>query len=419
MRILLLIGLVLCSICTRAQTADTIYLLTADRVFDGEAMHNQWAVLIKADKIVAVGEKKSLDIPANAKRLDFPGCTILPGLIEGHAHLLLYPYNRKSWDDQVLKESDALRVLRGAKQVEATLKAGFTTVRDLGSEGAGYADVALRQAIDAGWYAGPRLQVAGRAIVATGSYGPKGYDNDSKIMLGAEEADGNDAVRVVRSQIGQGIDWVKIYADYHWGPNRQSLPTFLLEEMKAMVAAAKSAGRPVAAHAGTAEGVKRAVLAGVETIEHGDELDDEDIALMKEYKVTYFPTLAASESIRQYRGWRKGTDPEPVDITAKKISFRKALNAGIKIGMGGDVGVFAHGNNVLEMELMQEYGMPAIDVLRSATAVNAAALHLENTTGKLQKGLQADVLVVMGDPSKQVSDCRKVKLVVKGGRIVP
>ncbi|MFT4025151.1 MAG: amidohydrolase family protein, partial [Flavihumibacter sp.] len=311
MRFLLFISLLIYGMPVYSQPAGSIYLLTADRVFDGAEMHTGWAVLTNADKIVAVGDKNSIQVPAGAKRLDFPGCTLLPGLIEGHGHLLLYPYNQKSWDDQVLKESDALRVLRAAKQAEATLRAGFTTFRDLGSEGAGYADVALRQAIDSGWYAGPRLLVAGRAIVATGSYGPKGYDSDSKIMLGAEEADGEDAVRVVRSQIGQGIDWVKIYADYHWGPNRQSLPTFLPDELKAMVAAAKSAGRPVAAHAGTAEGVRRAVLAGVETIEHADDLTDEDIALMKENKVTYFPTLAATESIRQYRGWRKGTDLQP------------------------------------------------------------------------------------------------------------
>src|SRR6187402_2906077 len=190
------------------------YILQPDRVFDGETMHEGWSVIVEGNKIIAAGPTSQLKPSAGTTVMKLPGCTLLPGLIEGHSHLLLHPYNETPWDDQVLKESDALRVARATVHARKTLEAGFTTVRDLGSEGAGYADVALKQAIDEGIIPGPRLLVAGRAIVATGSYGPKGFDDDFEVMLGAEAADGNDLIRVTRDQIGKGADLVKVYADY-------------------------------------------------------------------------------------------------------------------------------------------------------------------------------------------------------------
>jgi imidazolonepropionase-like amidohydrolase len=393
----------------------TRYYLTADRVFDGEAMHEGWAVLVEADKIVSVGPKDKVKEPAGAIKINYPNSTLLPGLIEGHSHLLLYPYNITDWDTQVLKETDAYRTARATVHAKNTLMAGFTTARDLGTEGAGYADVALKRAINEGVIPGPRLMVAGRAIVSTGSYGPKGYDHDQQIMLGAEAADGNDLVRVVRDQIGKGADFIKIYADYRWGLQGEDQPSFTLDELKLINEVTRSSGRVMVCHAKSKEAIKRAVMAGAETIEHGDFIDMEIGKLMKEHNVTYIPTIAAVDMISQYRGWKKGVTPEPSNVTNKKKSFKEAIASGVAIGMGGDVGVFPHGENALEMELMVEYGMKILDVLKAATSVNARAFHLDNQVGSLKEGLKADLLVVTGDPSKSISDLRKVKFVMKDG----
>ncbi len=391
------------------------YYLTADRVFDGETMHEGWAVVVEADKIVSVGPKDKVKEPAGAVKINYPNSTLLPGLIEGHSHLLLYPYNITDWDTQVLKETDAYRTARATVHAKNTLMAGFTTARDLGTEGAGYSDVALKRAINEGVIPGPRLMVAGRAIVSTGSYGPKGYDHDQVIMLGAEAADGNDLARVVRDQIGKGADFIKIYADYRWGLQGEDQPSFTLDELKLINEVTRSSGRVMVCHAKSKEAIKRAVVAGAETIEHGDFIDVEIGKLMKEHNVTYIPTIAAVEMTSQYGGWKKGVTPEPANITNKKKSFKEAIASGVAIGMGGDVGVFPHGENVLEMELMVEYGMKTLEVLKAATSVNARAFHLDKEVGFVKEGLKADLVVVTGDPSKSISDLRKVKFVMKDG----
>jgi imidazolonepropionase-like amidohydrolase len=393
--------------------AQTKYYLTADRVFDGEQMRPGWAVVVEGNKIVAAG--LGLSVPTGAVKINYPGATIMPGLIEGHSHLFLYPYNITDWNTQVLKETDAYRTIRATVHAKQTLMAGFTTTRDLGTEGAGYADVALKRAIDEGMVPGPRMLVSGRAIVTTGSYGPSGYDYDQQLMLGAETADGYMILKVVRDQIGKGADFIKIYADYHWGPGKEDRPTFTLEELKMANEAATSSGRYFVSHASSKDAIRRAVLAGAETIEHGDHMDAETGRLMKEHGVTYFPTLAASEKVTQYRGWKKGVDPEPKNITEKKQSFKAAMESGVTIGMGGDVGVYPHGENVIEMELMVEYGMKPVDVLKAATSVNAKALHMEQQVGMLKPGMLADIIIVGGDPSIQISVIRQVKFVMKDG----
>lgn len=391
-------------------------LLRPDRVFDGVEMHEGWVVLVESERIKAVGTQHSIQIPTNARIIELPGTTLLPGLIEGHAHILLHPYNEVSWDDQVIRESQAERVARATVHARATLMAGFTTIRDLGSEGADYADVGLKTAIEKGVIPGPRMLVAGRAIVATGSYGPKDFVSNATIPLGAEEADGVDnLIKVVRDQIGKGADIVKVYADYRWGLNNQAMPTFSIEELKLMVETAKSSGRPVVAHAATAEGMRRATLAGVETIEHGDSGTKEIFDLMKAKGVALCPTIAAGDAILQYRGWKKG-DAEPERIRQKRQSFKWALESGVTIVAGGDVGVFKHGDNARELELMVEYGMKPLDVLRSATSVNAKVFHLSEL-GKIQTGFLADLIAVQGKPEQQISDIRKVKLVMKNGVI--
>lgn len=393
----------------------TSYYISADRVFDGETMHEGWAVVVQGNKIISIGPKEKIAAPANSQKINYPNSTLLPGLIEAHSHLLLHPYNETPWDDQVMKESDSYRIVRGTVHAKNTLLAGFTTVRDLGSEGAGYSDVELKKAIVDGIIVGPRMIVAGRAIVSTGSYGPKGFDTDVKVMIGAEEADGDNLIKVTRDQIGNGADVVKVYADYRWGANGETMPTFSIDEMKLIVETARSSGRAVVAHATTAEGMRRAVMAGVETIEHGDNGTLEVFNLMKEKNVALCPTVAAGDAIAQYRGWKKGTEPEPARIKKKRENFKLAIQSGVTILAGGDVGVFAHGDNAREMELMADYGMAPMDVLKSVTSVNAKAFHMENQIGSLKVGLLADLVVVLGDPSKDISDLRKIKFVMKDG----
>lgn len=399
-------------------TAQEIFYLTAERVFDGEQMQKDWAVIVQDGKIIQAGPKSQLKQPAGSKLVTRPNSTLIPGMIEGHSHLLLYPYNITDWDTQVLKETDTYRTARATVHARNTLMAGFTTARDLGTEGAGYADVSLKRAINEGIIPGPRLIVAGRAIVSTGSYGPKGYDYDMEIMLGAEPADGNDLIRVVRDQIGKGADFIKIYADYRWGREGEDQPSFTLDELKLINEVTRSSGRVMVCHAKSKEAMRRAVLAGAETIEHGDFIDVEIGKLMKEHNVTYFPTIAAVDMISQYRGWVKGKTTEPERVTIKKKSFLDAIASGVAIGMGGDVGVFPHGENVLEMELMVEYGMEPLQVLRAATSVNARAFHLEDKLGFIKTGQIADLVFVSGDPLKNISDLRKVSFVMKEGKVV-
>jgi imidazolonepropionase-like amidohydrolase len=378
-------------------------LLVPDRVWDAvdAAPHDGWAVLVRGDRIEAVGPRAQMTVPPDATTISLPGTTLLPGLIEGHSHLLLHPYNETSWNDQVLHEPLALRVARATNHARATLMAGFTSVRDLGTEGAGYADVGLRDAINQGIIPGPRMWVVTRAIVVTGEYAPKGFvtEHIDEIPQGAEEADGVEGfTRVVRDQIKHGADWIKIYADYRWGPNGEAMPGPTQEEFNVAVAVAKSSGRNVAAHSTTAEGMRRATLAGVATIEHGDNGTPEVFKLMAEHGVCYVPTVSV--------GGRN-----------KKAVLKMALDAGVTICNGADSGPLAHGDNAKEIEGLVENGLTPLQALRAATVNDAKMLGVADKMGAVKAGYWADLIAVKGDPTKDITALHQVQLVMKAGTV--
>jgi imidazolonepropionase-like amidohydrolase len=389
-------------------------LLVPERVFDGETMHDNWAVLVDGDRIIEIGRPSDMR-GVGVVEVDLPGQTLLPGLIEGHSHVLLHPYDETPWNDQVLIESWAERSIRAANHLNAHLMAGFTTLRDLGSEGAGYTDVGVREALGKGIMPGPRLIVAGRAMVVTGSYGPRGFNEQVTVPLGAEPVDGDRVSQVARDQIGHGVDFIKVYADYRWGPNGESMPTFTRGELMQIREVAELSGRYVVAHAGTVVGMENAIAAGVRSIEHGDEATAQIFAMMAEKGVFWCPTLAAGEAISAYNGWQKGIDPDPARIAAKKITFMLALAADVPMCMGSDVGVFDHGDSVWEMELMVEYGMDTLAVLQSATSNNARMLGMEDMIGTIGVGMIADLIAVEGNPVDDITLLRAPAFIMQGG----
>jgi imidazolonepropionase-like amidohydrolase len=375
------------------------------------------AIWIENERVKQVGRAADLIplVPKDAQVIDLSHFTVLPGLIDCHTHMMLrIPQGPNAYALNLVTKSEAFRALEGAANARATLQAGFTTVRDVENEGSWYADVALRDAIRQGLVEGPRMLVATRGIAAVGQYHPFGISPDlHDFPTGAQMVSGvEEARRAVREQIGYGADLIKVYADWNY-------PTLTVEEMTVIVEEAHKAGRKVAAHATTPEGIRNALNAGVDSIEHGHHADQADLEMMKAKGVYLVPTLSVVDSDLADEKVDRNS-PQVRKLLAdmqRAVEVAKAL--GVKIADGSDAdSADLHGKNANELVAMTERGLTSIEAIRAATVTASELLGWQDRVGSVEPGKYADLIAVDGDPLADVTILRDVKFVMKAGKVV-
>ena len=409
-----------------AAPPEAVTLIRAGVLIDGtrsEPKRDQ-AILVRGRRIERVGPASALTAPDGASIVDLSRATVLPGLIDSHTHLFLQGEEpaEGGYDAQLLSQGLAFRAARATVSARRALEQGFTTIRDVETEGAGYGDVGIKQAVEKGYIPGPRIFASTRGLSTTGGYPLEGYAPELTLPKGVQIADGPaEARKAAREQLDHGADWIKVYMTHRsWvGPKGelQSQPTFTLEELRAIVDETHGWGRKVACHAYGGPGLHRSLDGGCDSIEHGLDLDDAAIAQMVRQGTWYCPTLSV-----YYDHWDPESTPagarDRLRVAVHGPSFQRALKAGVKIVFGTDVGGFSWTEPIArEFQRMVELGMTPADAIRSATGVPAEMLGVSGQVGVIAAGAYADVIAVEGDPLKDVSVLQRVGFVMKDGAV--
>jgi len=402
-------------------SVDQLVFVRCGALLDGKSDNTRKNVVIaiRGEKITEVGAKE----PAGAEIVDLSRETCLPGLIDTHTHVLLQgDITAADYDEQLLKQSPEYRAILATVNVRHALEYGFTTIRDVETEGAGYADVDVKKAINSGVIPGPRMQVATRALDVTGAYPLLGYAPNVSVPHGVQVVDGADAARTaVREQISHGADWIKVYSDRSYRVREDGVlddvPTFTLEELKAIVDETHRERHKVASHAMALYGVHNSIEAGVDSIEHGNYIADDDMKAMVAHGTFYVPTIYVGVYVAEGRA-AAGAPVWVKMLSIHEETFRRALKAGVKIAFGTDAGGFAWTvNPAKEFAYMVKWGMTPAQALRSATTSAAELLGWSDLVGSIEAGKFADIVAVSGDPLGDVSVLEKVDFVMKGGKI--
>ncbi|HET7841994.1 MAG TPA: amidohydrolase family protein [Terriglobia bacterium] len=408
---------------TSGPAKDRTIVIRAGKLFDGtsEKLLADQVIVIRGDRIQEVGPASSVKPPQGAAVIDLSKATVLPGLIDAHTHLFLTGESHGRYEEQILKESWQYRTIEAVVNARKDLEAGFTSLRDLETEGAMYSDVDVRNAINRGLVPGPRLEVVGRAMSTTGGYPLEGYSPEVPVPSGVQIVDGpEEARKAVREQIKYGADLIKIYSThrFHFTPDGKlvAIPTFTLAEIQAIVDEAHREGVKVACHAYGGPGLHNCIDAGVDSIEHGLDLDDQAVRDMVAKGTWYVPTLYVYES--EPEDDLNATGGKTSRARIHEASFRKALAAGVKIAFGTDAGPFPHGTQTKEFEYMTRFGMSPAQAILAATRSASELMNWQDSVGTLEKGKYADVVAVSGDPLSDITELERVKFVMKGGEVV-